>query len=69
MLSVQLLRCVEVFKVFVVHPDFKLTWGAFKEVLPLFKSSYWGHKISKSTSVDCNKIYVVMVKSKKIPTL
>ena len=23
--------------------------------------SYWGHKISKSTSVDCNKIYVVTV--------
>ena len=23
--------------------------------------SYCGHKISKSTSVDCNKIYVVMV--------
>ena len=31
-----------------------------------FKSSYWGHKISKSTSVDCNKIYIVTVKSKKI---
>ena len=27
-----------------------------------FKSSYWGHKISKSTSVDCNKIYIVTVK-------
>ena len=24
--------------------------------------SYWGHKISKSTSVDCNKINVVIVK-------
>ena len=23
--------------------------------------SYWGHKISKSTSVDCNKINVVTV--------
>ena len=23
--------------------------------------SYWGHKISKSTSVDCNKIYIVTV--------
>ena len=23
--------------------------------------SYCGHKISKSTSVDCNKIYIVMV--------
>ena len=28
--------------------------------------SYWGHKISKSTSVDCNKIYVVTVKVRKI---
>ena len=38
----------------------------FKGTLKKFKSSYWGHKISKSTSVDCNKIYVVTVKSKKI---
>ena len=37
MLSVQLLRCAEVLKVFVVCPDFKLTWGAFKEVLPLLQ--------------------------------
>ena len=28
--------------------------------------SYWGHKISKSTSVDCNKINVVMVKVRKL---
>ena len=28
--------------------------------------SYWGHKISKSTSVDCNKIYVVMVKVRRL---
>ena len=28
----------------------------------LLRVSYWGHKISKSTSVDCNKINVVMVK-------
>ena len=36
---VQLLRCAEVFEVFVVHPDFKLTQGAFKEVLPLLQCS------------------------------
>ena len=35
--SVQLLRHVEVFKVFVVHPDFELTQGAFKEVLALLQ--------------------------------
>ena len=28
--------------------------------------SYWGHKISKSTSVDCNKIYIVMVKVRRL---
>ena len=28
--------------------------------------SYWGHKISKSTSVDCNKIYVVTVKVRRL---
>ena len=32
----------------------------------VLRVSYWGHKISKSTSVDCNKIYVVMVKVRKI---
>ena len=37
--SVKLLGCVEVFKVFMVHPDFKLTWGAFKEVPPLLQCS------------------------------
>ena len=29
---------------------------------PSLRVSYWGHKILKSTSVDCNKINVVMVK-------
>ena len=28
--------------------------------------SYWGHKISNSTSVDCNKIYVVTVKVRRL---
>ena len=28
---------------------------------PSLRVSYWCHKISKSTSLDCNKIYVVMV--------
>ena len=28
---------------------------------PNLRVSYWGHKISKSTSVDCNKIYIVTV--------
>ena len=27
----------------------------------VLRVSYWGHKISKSTSVDGNKIYVVTV--------
>ena len=32
----------------------------------VLRVSYWGHKISKSTSVDCNKIYIVMVKVRKV---
>ena len=34
----------------------------FKGTLKKFKSFLLGHKISKSTSVDCNKINIVMVK-------
>ena len=30
--------------------------------MPFLRVSYWGHKILKSTSVDCNKINVVTVK-------
>ena len=37
--SVKLLRRAEVFEVFVVGPDFKLTRSAFKEVLPLLQCS------------------------------
>ena len=38
-------------------------WTAVQHVLHYLnlRVSYWGHKISKSTSVDCNKIYVVAV--------
>ena len=34
--------------------------------LNALRVSYWGHKISKSTSVDCNKIYVVTVKVRRL---
>ena len=44
--------------------EFQVKWMAGDIIW--FKSSYWGQKISKSTSVDCNKIYIVTVKSKKI---
>ena len=37
MLLVQFLRRAEILEVFVVCPDFKLTWGAFKEVSPLLQ--------------------------------
>ena len=37
--SVELLRHAEVFKVFVVSPDFDLTRSAFKEVPPLLQCS------------------------------
>ena len=32
----------------------------------ILRVSYWCHKISKSTSVDCNKIYVVTVKVRRL---
>ena len=35
--------------------------GLTSECITL-RVSYWGHKISKSTSMDCNKINVVTVK-------
>ena len=36
LLLVQLLGCMEVLKVLVVHPNLKLAWGTFEVVPPLF---------------------------------
>ena len=36
------------------------------DFLRSLRVSYWGHKISKLTSVDCNKIYIVTVKVRRL---